>query len=68
MNLVAVFMSCIAMGFWAAGLYRDGGVTTLEPYTELKKLASLGILFASCCDIGRSVLKLGRRRQCCPIP
>lgn len=53
MNIMAVIFSFISLVTFILALSKDGGVLTLEPYTHSKKLASLAILLASCCDIGR---------------
>jgi hypothetical protein len=43
----------VALGFFIAGIVEDGGDLVLDPYTNRKKVASMAILLASCCDIGR---------------
>lgn len=53
LNVAAVIFSTMALVTLLVGVHEDGGVLRMEPYTQHKKAASLAILIASCCDIGR---------------
>lgn len=52
--MCAVIFSIISLvSLSVSSIHEDRGTLSLEPYTRTKKIASLAILLASCCDIGR---------------
>jgi hypothetical protein len=53
LNVCAIGLSILAFIALFSGVHSDAGSLSMEPYTRPKMAASLAILLASICDIGR---------------